>query len=435
MLYIELTIVVVLIAVNGVLAMSELAVVSSRPARLKTMIDQDVTGSRQALALSSDPGRFLSTVQIGITLVGILAGAFSGATLSARFTLWLQDYGLSARVADPVALGLVVTAITYLSLVAGELVPKQLALRRPEKIACRIAPVMVWLAKIGLPFVWVLDRSSRLLLRVFGGGEVSDNKVTDEEIRSIVAEAESAGVLEPEERAMIAGVMRLGDRPVSVVMTPRHDIDFINLDDPPEDIRRRMTSSIHSRMPVCEGSLDQVVGIIQAKDLLGAYLNNETADVRSFVRQAPVIPETMDALDVIELFKSSSVHMGLVYDEYGHLEGLVTAADILEAIVGEFRTDAEEDDPYLVERDDGSYLISGAMPADELAEKIGVTLPADRDYHTVAGLLLAAFGRIPEVAESIDTYGWRFEVMDLDGRRIDKVLAQRVPGAVRRAAR
>jgi len=233
---------------------------------------------------------------------------------------------------------------------------------------------------------------------------------------------------------MIAGVMRLGDRPVRAVMTPRHDVDYIDLADPPEDVRRYMKESIHSRLPAADGSLDNLIGIIQAKDLLGAYLEGETIDIRSFIRQAPVIPDTMDALDAISMFKSSSVHMGLVYDEYGHFEGLVTAADILEAIVGEFQTEDGDTEPYAVERADGSYLISGSMPADELADLIGATLPESRDYHTVAGLLLAEFGRLPQVAESVDAFNWRFEIMDLDGRRIDKVLATRLTGA-RRLAR
>lgn len=431
MLFLELAIVLVLVVVNGILAMSELAIVSSRPARLKAMVDRGVTGSRRALVLASDPGRFLSTVQIGITLVGILAGAFSGATIAVRVSQWLIGFGMPEHIADPLSYGMVVTLITYLSLVAGELVPKQIALRNPEAIACAMSPAMTILSRVASPAVSLLDVSSRALLVVLGGRSLSPTQVTEDEIKTLVAEAETAGVLEPEERAMIAGVMRLGDRSVRGVMTPRREVDFINLDDDPETIRQQISESVHSRVPACEGSLDTVVGVIQAKDLLGAYLRSEVTDVRAFVRKAPVIPDTMDALDVVGLMKTSAVHIALVHDEYGHFEGVVTSADILEAIVGTFHTDEGPAEPQAIRRKDGSYLVSGAMPADELADLLGMVLPENRDYDTLAGLLLAEFGRIPQTGEHIDAFNHRFEVVDLDGRRIDKVIATRLPPARR----
>jgi putative hemolysin len=425
MLLTEILVVIALIGVNGLLAMSELAVVSSRPSRLKAMIDRRVRGSRRALALTADPGRFLSTVQIGITLIGILAGAFSGATLGDRLTDWLIEQGWSQDPAELLAVGLVVTVITYLSLIVGELVPKQIALRRPEVIACLIAPAMTVFARVSFPVVWLLDHSSKLVLRLMRQRAAPESRVTDEEIRTLVAEAESTGLLSPEERSMISGVMRLGDRPVRAVMTPRMQVDFVDVNDNLAVVVCRIQESSHSRLPVCEGSLDALLGIVQAKDVLNRQLGGQPSDLRALVRPAPIIPDTMDALDVVGVLKQSPVHIGLVHDEYGHFEGIVTTADILEAIVGEFRPEKGEMEPDFVTRDDGSYLVAGAMPVDEFAERLHIRLPETRDYHTVAGLLLDAFRHIPATGESIEAYGYRFEVVDLDGRRIDKVLVKR----------
>ena len=426
MLFIEISTVCVLIVLNGLLALSELAIVSSRPGRLKILVQKGANGSRRAMALAADPGRFLSTVQIGITLIGIIAGAFSGATLAGRLTEWLMAEGMTERVAEPLAYGLVVTLITYLSLIVGELVPKQIALRNPEKIACLVAPAMTILSRVSSPLVSLLDFSGKVVLALLGQRAVPASRVTDEEIKTLVAEAESAGVLEPEERAMITRVMRLADRPVRAVMTPRHDVDMIDLADDDETNRTLIIGTAHSRLPVYEDTADAVLGVVQAKDLLDDCLQNKPLNIRQSVRRAPVVPDTMDTLDVVALLKSSPVHIGLVHDEYGHFQGVVTSADILEAIVGEFRH--EEDDvsePNVVRRPDGSYLVSGAMSADELAETFAIPLPPDRSYHTVAGLALAGFGKLPEVGESVRMHGWQFEVVDMDGRRIDKILLSR----------
>lgn len=431
MLYLELLFVVVLTVINGSLAMSELAVVSARPARLKGMADRGVSGARSALTLAADPGRFLSSVQIGITLVGILAGAVSGATLGERLTGWLVAQGMSAQWAGVLGVGLVVTGITYLSLIIGELVPKQLALKNPERIACAVAPAMMVIAKVAAPLVWILDKSGKLVLTLLGQAAESEQRVTDEEIRTIVAEAENAGVLEPGERDMIAGVMRLGDRPVRQVMTPRFEIDTVDLTDSPGKIMTLIRESQHSRFPVHEGNPDEVIGVIWVKDVLDLGRNPKTNELQALVRQAPVIPETMDALDVVETLKRSSVHMGLVHDEYGHFQGIVTSSDILEAIVGSFATEEGAPEPAIVTRDDGSMLIAGWMQADEMAEALGLVLPEPRSYDTVAGFLIDGFGRLPEVADQIVIQNWRFEVMDLDGRRIDKVLASKPPVTTR----
>lgn len=434
MLYIELTLIIVLVSINGLLAMAELAVVSSRRARLQALVDRDVVGSRRAVALASNPGKFLSTVQIGITLVGVLSGAFSGATLGLRLSDWFAALGVPGGVAEVIGVGLVVAGITYVSLIVGELVPKQIALRNPESIAVRVAPAMTVLAKISSPLVSVLDTSGRIVLRALGYKTQSDQRVSDEEIRTLIAEAEAAGVIEPGERAMIAGVMRLGDRPVRAVMTPRRDVDMIDLTDDPETLRRTIIESMHSRLPVHEGKSDEMVGVIQAKDLLNAYMRGERPDVRSFVRQAPIIPDTADALDVVEVIKRSPIHIALILDEYGHFEGIVTNADILEAIVGDIRTDGGIPEPDAVRRNDGSWLISGSMPVDEMAERLSLPLPEDRAYHTAAGFALNHIGQLPGVGESFNFGGWHFEVVDVDGRRVDKILARRLPRGWRRAA-
>jgi putative hemolysin len=359
MLALELGIVTVLIIINGLLSMSELAIVSSRPARLAGLVEKGVKGSRRALALASDPGKFLSTVQIGITLIGVLSGAFSGATLGLRLTAWLVEFGFSQGLADAIGVGAVVTIITYASLIVGELVPKQIALRDPEAVAVRVAPYMVLLSKISLPLVWLLDRSGKVLLWLLGHRGEAEERVSEDEIRTLVVEAENAGVLEPGEKEMIAGVMRLGDLPVGAVMTPRHEVSMINLMDPPEAIKSALANSAHSRFVVFEGDRDSAVGIIQAKDMLDIYLSGQAPDARKLVRDAPIIPESLDARDVVSILRDSPVHMGLVHDEYGTFQGVVTSADILESIVGSFHTEEGPAEPAAGKRDDGSYMISG----------------------------------------------------------------------------
>ena len=431
MLYIELAVVAALILVNGLLAMAELAVVSSRRSRLQALVERDVIGSRRALVLASDPGRFLATVEIGITLVGVLSGAFSGATLGLRFANWLASFGIPVDAAEIIAVGVVVAVITYASLIVGELVPKQIALRNPEKIATRVAPAMTVLAKIASPLVTLLDASGKILLRMLNQRPQAEHRVSDEEIRALIAEAETAGVLEPDERAMISAVMRLGDRRVRAIMTPRAETDMINLSDDAKTIMAALRESVHSGLPAHEGNPDEIVGVLQAKDLLDAYLRGKKPKVRDYVRQAPFIPDTVDALDVVAVIKESPVHMAIVLDEYGHFEKVVTNADILEAIVNAFRTD-EHTEPAAVQRDDGSWLISGSMPIDELQERLSISLSESPVFNTAAGLALDALGELPGVGESFEVDGWRFEIVDLDGRRIDKLLATRITGRRRK---
>jgi putative hemolysin len=425
MLAVELIAIFALILINGLLALSELAVVSSRRSRLKAMEQRGVRGAARALKLASDPGRFLSTVQIGITLVGVLSGAFSGSTLGVRLARWLESFGVPDQYAEAFGIGIVVILITYLSVVIGELVPKQVALRNPERYAVMVAPAMSWVARIASPFVALLDVSGRALLRLLRLAKSGEDRVSDDEIRSLIAEAETAGVIEPEERQLIAGVMRLGDRSVRDVMTPRSDVEMIDLSLPEEEILTALQNSRHSRLPVHRGDPDVALGILQAKDLLDACLDGDEIDPREFVRAAPVVPDTVSALDALELIRKSSVHTALVHDEYGQFEGIVTSADILEAIAGAFRHE-EPVSRKATRRADGSWLVDGDMRVDEAAELLGLELPEDRPYQTVAGLVLEVIGHLPAVGEDAVFQHWRLEVMDLDGRRIDKVLATRV---------
>lgn len=428
----ELVIVAALILLNGLFALSELAVVSARHPRLKAMALAGRSGARAALALAADPGRFLSAVQIGITLIGIVNGAFSGEAFGADASAGLQAIGVPERIAGPLGYGLVIAAITYLSVIIGELVPKTLALRNAEGIACAVAPAMTMFARAARPAVWLLDASTRLVFRVFGQTTESEARVTDEEIRTLISEAESAGVIETGERQMIAGVMRLADRAVVGLMTPRTDVDWIDVTAPEDAIKRRLIATTHSRLPVGEGSSDALIGVVQTRTLLADLLAGKALDVRAAMRSAPIIPETTDALDVLAILRNAEVPMALIHDEYGHFEGLVTPADILEAIAGVFRSDSAENEPYATERDDGSWLFAGSMPVDEMADTIGLALPEQRAYETVAGFVLSHLQHLPKTGERIDAGGWRFEVVDLDGRRIDKVLASRVPAATRR---
>jgi putative hemolysin len=426
----EIVTVLLLILLNGLFALSELAIVSSRRSRLAALAAEGRRGASHALALAADPGRFLSTVQIGITAVGLIAGAYSGATLTDDLAEYLLGKGVPASAAGTLAYIVVFSVITYLSLIVGELVPKNLALRHAERIACAVAPLMTGLSRIAAPAVWLLDVSTRAVFWLLGQRQVPGSTVTEEEIKGLIAEAEGAGVLESGERQLISGVLRLGDRPVRGLMTPRTDVDWIDANADAADVKACLLASPHTRLPVGDGSPDDLIGVVRARELLVALMSDAPLDVRAHLRQAPIIPDTTDALDVLETLRDAEVPMALIHDEYGHFEGIVTPADVLEAIAGVFRSDVEEE-PYAVPRDDGSWLLSGAMPADAMAEQLGLTLPEKRDYQTVAGFVLAELRRLPAVGEHMEAQGWRFEVVDLDSRRIDKVLASRIPASRR----
>ena len=426
-MYLEIAIVVLLTLINGLLAMSELAIVSARPARLKVIAAKGSRGAATALRLAADPGRFLSSVQIGITLVGVLAGAFSGATLGARLAATLTEVGLSPNLAQSLGVGSVVVAITYLSLIVGELVPKQIALRAPEAVAVRVAPMMAAIARIAAPLVWVLDRSGKLVLTLLGQSKAQASAVSDEEVRLIIAEATNTGAIETAESQMIAGVMRVADRTARGLMTPRHEVAMLELGTDKAAILAQVHALGRSRLPVWEGDTDTIVGVLTIRDLLAPLASEAPFDLRALLRQAPVVRDGQDALGVVDRLRTAPAHMVLVYDEYGHFEGIITPMDVLEAIAGEF-PEHSTDEPKVVTRPDGSYLVAGWMPVDEFADLLSLELDPERDFETVAGLVLEAAGSLPGLGQRIEIQGWVIEVVDLDGMRIDKLL-------VRRAAR
>ena len=424
----SLLVIVALVALNGVLSMSELAIVSAREARLKAMAKAGSRGAQTALDLAADPGRFLSTVQSGITLIGVLAGAFSGSRLGGPVAQRLELMGLGHATAEQLGFGLVIVVTTFVSLVAGELIPKQFALRSPEPIAVTMALPMLWLSKATAPFVWLLDRTSAAIFRLLGMSRESKNQVTAEELHLVVAEAHSSGVLEESERAIISGVVRLADRPVREVMTPRTEVDWIDVAADREAIRRALTDTPHSRLPVAEGSVDQIVGVVSTRDLLVCLLDGRDMDLAALARTPQVIPDLMDAMDALAVLRHAEVPLALVHDEYGHLDGIVTPGSILAALSGAFASDGEAgDDPPLVEREDGSWLVSGAANADFLSDRLGMNMPSERDFTTVAGFDLSVLKRLPDTGETFTHQGWKFEVVDMDGRKIDKLIASRMP--------
>ena len=419
----DVVIILALVALNGVFAMSELAIVSARKARLEAMARTGRRGATTAIDLASDPGKFLSTVQIGITLIGIVAGAYSGASLGTPTAARLEALGIGHEMAEKLGYALVIGLTTYASLIIGELVPKQIALRKPEPVAVLVAVPLAWLARFTKPLVWLMDASSLLIFRLLRLNRESDDQVTVEELHLIVAEASKSGVIEEHERSIISGVVRLADRPVREVMTPRTEVEWLDASLDDAAVRAKLLGTGHSRLPVAQGTIDAVVGVVQARDVAMALVRGETLELSRLVRKAPVVVDQIDAMDALDVLRRAEVPMALIHDEYGHFEGIVTPTDLLAAIAGEFASDADPDEsPNVVERDDGSLLVAGTMAADALAERLGIDLPEDRDYATVAGLALAAFRKLPKEGESFEEQGWKFEVVDLDGRRIDKLL-------------
>jgi putative hemolysin len=424
--WIDVVLLLALIALNGVLAMSELAIVSSREARLRAMARSGSRGAQCALDLAAEPGRFLSTVQSGITLIAIFAGAFSGEALGEPTSQRLQLLGIDPDTSHTVGFAVVIVLTTYVSLVIGEIVPKQIALRSPEPIAAVMSRPMHLLSRITAPFVWLLDRSSLLIFKLFGFDRESKNQVTAEELHLVVAEAQNAGVLEESERAIISGIVRLADRPVREVMTPRTEIDWIDAGSTSAEIEKALLETAHTRIPVADGSVENIVGVIEIRDVVSALLEQRPLDLRTLCRKAPVIPDLMDAMDALAVLRNAEVPLALVHDEYGHLDGIVTPGSILAALAGTFAHDIEKgEEPPLVEREDGSWLISGAANADLLADRLGVAMPDERDYSTVAGFALSVLKHLPETGEKFRHDGWSFEIVDMDGRKIDKLIASR----------
>jgi putative hemolysin len=420
----EILLILLLILANGIFSGSEMAIVSARKARLEQLADEGNRKARLALKLANAPNDFLSTVQIGITLIGILSGAVGGATLALRFKSFLQSIPSLAPHSESLSLGIVVTLITYLSLVLGELVPKRLALNNPEDIACTVARPMRLLAKGTAPLVHLLSSSTDGLLKLLGIQLTQEVTVTEEEIRLLLEQGTRAGLFEEAEQEMVSRVFRLGDRPVKSLMTPRTAITWLDIDAPMEETQREMLESPHSRFPVAQGSLDHCLGIVRIKDFLTASLSGNVVDLRNLLQSPLFFAENTRALDVLEIFRQSGTHFALITDEFGGIEGLVTLNDVVEAIVGNLPSD-DLDEPGIVQREDGSWLVDGLIAVEELKELLDHEELPDEEkghYQTLAGFVLTMLGRIPAAGQHFDWGGFRFEVMDMDGARVDKVL-------------
>ncbi len=422
----DLAIIIALIVLNGVFAMSELAIVSAKTSALEAKAEAGSVGARTAITLAADPGKFLSTVQIGITLIGIIAGAYSGASLGGPVGERLEWLGLPARYADETGFAVVIAFTTYLSLIVGELVPKQLALRAAVPVSLVMAQPMAWIARAAAPLVWLLDKSSATLIALFGLRERGEHSVTAEELQMIFAEATRSGVIEADQRQILTGVVRLAERPVREMMTPRTEVDWIEADADLPEIRQTIEDSPHSLMPVAEGSPDTILGVVKVREVLAAMVAGEPVSIRAMMRRVEVVPDQLDAMDALRVLQSSEVAMALVHDEYGHFEGLVTPVDLLTAIVGTFASDQDEGDlPQVVEREDGSLLVAGSLSADALADRLGLEYGENREFGTAAGYVLSVLKKLPAEGEHFHDQGWRFEVVDMDGRRIDKLLVSR----------
>lgn len=421
----EILLILVLALANGMLAMSEIAIVSVRKARLQELSEDGDRRAQIALELANEPTRFLSTVQIGITLVGILAGAVGGATLAEELGVLLSSIPLLATYGDAVALGIVVLAIAYLTVVIGELVPKRLALANTDRVATLVASPMRRLSSLAGPIIWLLSASTEAVLRLLRIRYASEPPVSEDEIKIMLAEATQRGVFEPSEEDMVKRVFRLGDRRISALMTHRTDIVWLDITTLPQEWMRIITSSGHSRFPVARESLDNILGVVQAKDLLAGEPIDGSADLKVLLSPPVFVPESAPALEVLELFKESRQSLALVIDEYGGLEGLLTLYDILEAIVGDLPEEGEAYEPEAVERRDGSWLLDGMLPIDEFKEIFGLDeLPGEARAHfdTLGGFVVAFLDRIPSTADHFQWNEWCFEVMDMDGHRVDKML-------------
>lgn len=419
----DLFIIAGLILLNGVFALSELAIVSARTARLKTAADKGSAGARVALELAADPGKFLSTVQIGITLIGIIAGAYSGASLGVPVGERLEALGLPAIYADETGFAVVIALTTYFSLVVGELVPKQVALQIAVPVAIAMSRPMALLARVAKPLVWLLDVSSGLIIKILGVRPTGGGAVTAEELHMLFAEATRSGVIEREQHQMLAGVVRLAQRPVREMMTPRNQLDWVDLNADEAAIRTALDGSSHSLMPVGDGASDRIVGVVKAREVYAALARGEAPDLAAMMRKPEVVPDQLDAVDALRVLQQADVPMAMVHDEYGHLDGIVTPVDLLTTLVGYFSSDQEHGEaPGLVERDDGSLLASGSLSADALSDRIGIDYEEDREFATAAGFALSVFRKLPSEGEWFEYQGWRFEVVDMDGRRIDKLL-------------
>ena len=421
----ELLILFILILANGLFALAEIAVIAARPARLQERAYRGEHAALDVLKLQESPERFLSTIQVGITLIGTLTGALGGATFAEQLARRFQEIPFLARYAQALGLGIVVVLITYFSIVLGELAPKRLGLTYPESVAIRLSPLMLALSKAATPIVTLLSISSKAVITFLGIRQETEQPVTDEEIRLLMLQGAEAGVFAEMESEMVDGVLRLGDQRSRTVMTPRHEIVWLDLQAPLEENLAKVRESGYSRFPVCDSALDKVLGMVYAKDLLAHVLAGETIDLRTGLRQPLYVPETVPALGLLEQFRRSQVHVALVLDEYGGVEGIITFRDLLESLVGQIASAGETAGPTAVQRADGSWLLDGDYAVGNLETLLGAIELPERDrigYETVAGLVLALCDHIPQRGERVRWQGWEFEVVDMDGLRIDQVL-------------
>lgn len=421
----DVAILLALIAVNALFAMAEVALLTARRGKLQKMLESGDRQAAAALELGEDPNRFLSTIQIGITTIGILNGVVAESALSAPLAIWLEDVGVAHSTSGWLASTLIVVLITYASIVLGELVPKRIGQSNPEPIARLVARPMLMLARIARPLVRLLSGSTQILLRLFGIRQSANQVVTEEEIHALLEEGSDAGIIEHSEHQMVRNVFRLDDRQITSLMVPKSDIIYLDLDEPLNENLQRIQDSEHSRFPVCRSGFDEVLGIINAKVLLAQTLRGENPDFKSDLQTAVFVPESLTGMELLEHFKSSGVQMAFVIDEYGEIQGIITLQDLIEAIAGEFKPD-DHDDAWAIARADGSWLLDGIIPVPELKDCLKLKELPEEDkgrYNTLSGMLMLLMGRIPSAGEVVEWDSWRFEVVDMDGKRIDKVIA------------
>ncbi len=421
-MWVEVLIILLLILLNGIFAMSEIAIISGRKARLQQMANEGNDSAQTALDLANSPGEFLSTIQIGITLVGVLAGAFGGATLAGKFAPYVATIPSLSPYSEAIAFAIIVIIITYLTIIIGELVPKRIALNSAERISTMVASPMRLISILAMPLVRLLSISTEAVLWVLRVKPSTEPTVTEEEIKIMVDQGAKAGVIEEAESDMVESVFRLGERRISAMMVPRTEVTALFLDDSFEEIRTKITDSGHSTFPVCDGSLDDVKGVIYAKDLLNRYLAGKPIDIKGSLREPLFFYESMPALKALELFKKSGKHMALIIDEYGGLQGLVTINDVMESVFGEASAD---EGPQVVQREDGSWLVDGMLPVDEFKNIFEIdNLPEEDNgtFQTIGGFVMSNMHRIPSVGSHFTVGDFTYEVVDMDGMRVDKIL-------------
>lgn len=422
----EIFVLIGLIILNGLFAMSEIAIVTAKKSRLSILAARGSSSAQAALKLAEDPTQFLSTVQIGITSIGLMNGIFGESILAEPFAIWLQGFDLSETMSHYLATALVVMVVTYLSIVVGELVPKRIGQVNAERIACAMARPMQILAIITKPFVHLLSGSTRTMMRVLRFNQKQDQNVTEEDIHAILDEGSSSGVLEAQEHAMVKNVLRLEARNIASLMVPRTDIVYLDTAISLEENYKRVMQSPHSRFPVCEKYSENLIGVINAKELLAEAIRGEAVDLAAMAQPCHVVPQSLTGLELLEFFRSSHSQMVFVVDEYGDLKGIVTLQDLLEALTGEFLA-SNEDDAYIVRRDDGSLLLDGMLPILDVKDCLGISdLPDEGHYQTLNGLIMSVMGKLPATGNKVSIQQWQLEIVDMDGRRIDKVLATKI---------